>query len=121
MYVTARNRNKPRTKGSPMGHSENGWPHFSTKFPHFCMCLDSCCQGENGCKCRLCICRIPGIEHGKVISDPTLQRKASRQGTLNVLTEKERSDSGQVRSIFQRGATEPGQDMRENASLLQEV
>ena len=121
MYVTARSRSKPKPKGSLMAHSENGWPHYSYKFPHFCMCLDSCCQGEAGCKCRQCICRLAGIEHGEVISDATLQRKASRQGTLNILAEKERTNSGSVRSVYQRGTAEPRQDMRENASLLQEV
>jgi hypothetical protein len=105
---------KERTK---VAHTENGWPHFSHKFPFFCMCLDSCCQNEQGCKCRHCVCRLAGVNHGEAINDPTLQRKAFRQGSIAILAEKEKSDRRQVRGIYQRRADESRQNMRENANL----
>ena len=117
VYFIDRGKPKKKVERQRMGHSENGWPHFSGQFPFFCMCLDSCCQGESGCKCRHCVCRIAGISHGEVINDPTLQRKASRQGSLNILAEKEGASKRQVRSVFQRGADKSRQDMRQNTLL----
>lgn len=37
-------------------HVDNGWPHYS-RINGLCMCLDTCCQGERGCKCKSCLCR----------------------------------------------------------------
>ena len=34
-----------------------------------CMCLDTCCQDEAGCKCKQCRCRQGEYEHGDVIPD----------------------------------------------------
>lgn len=40
-------------------HVDNGWPHLS-RHSKLCMCVDSCCQGANGCKCKMCLCqRLP--------------------------------------------------------------
>lgn len=48
--------NVARERGA---HVENGWPHYS-KWSGLCMCLDACCQGERGCKCKHCPCqRMP--------------------------------------------------------------
>jgi hypothetical protein len=42
-------------------HIPNGFPHFSS-ITGRCMCLDSCCQGERGCKCKGCPCQaIPDL------------------------------------------------------------
>ena len=47
-------------------HVDNGFPHYSSK-TLMCMCLDSCCNGINGCKCRGCPCRTGQMEHGGVL------------------------------------------------------
>ena len=36
-------------------HVPNGFPHFSS-ITGRCMCLDPCCNGVNGCKCKPCPC-----------------------------------------------------------------
>jgi hypothetical protein len=49
-----------RTRGN---HIENGWPHYSRR-TGLCLCLDPCCLGINGCRCRGCKCKImPGEYH----------------------------------------------------------
>lgn len=44
-------------------HVYEGFPHYSSTFPYHCMCLDTCCHNEAGCKCAGCACKY-GIEHG---------------------------------------------------------
>jgi hypothetical protein len=59
-----------RTKKDPVkrNHVNEGFPHFSSKFPYHCMCLDTCCHGEGGCKCKTCVCKSHGIEHGSSVA-----------------------------------------------------
>lgn len=39
-----------------MVHSANGFPHIAASGAHKgnCLCLDTCCFGPNGCRCRGC-------------------------------------------------------------------
>lgn len=37
-------------------HVPNGWPHYSSR-TGLCMCLDPCCMGESGCRCKFCPCQ----------------------------------------------------------------
>lgn len=45
-------------------HVPNGWPHYSTN-NGLCMCLDLCCNGKSGCRCKFCPCQWGEQIHGK--------------------------------------------------------
>lgn len=63
-------------------HIENGFPHFSTN-SGMCMCLDPCCMGEKGCKCRSCPCRqFPEMELHSVISPLVLTSANTISSTI---------------------------------------
>lgn len=47
--------------------------HLSRK--GMCMCLDTCCQDEGGCKCKSCRCRLGEFNHGDVIPDAGTQQR----------------------------------------------
>lgn len=56
-------------------HVYDGFPHFTTAFPHHCICLQECCMDMRaaadgkGCVCKNCPCQS-GIPHGtKVYED----------------------------------------------------
>jgi hypothetical protein len=58
---------KRRKRPRPMAHVDNGWPHLASKPPHFCICLEICCQSEDeGCICKNCPCQL-GIPHGSAV------------------------------------------------------
>src|ERR1700733_1393320 len=59
---------KPPTK---RGH-DNPDMHHSRR-TGMCMCLDTCCQDEGGCKCKTCRCRQGEYNHGDVIPDAGTQ------------------------------------------------
>lgn len=47
-------------------HIDEGFPHINRRGR--CMCLQTCCQNEKGCKCRLCICKAIGKDHSELAS-----------------------------------------------------
>lgn len=60
-------RARKRRRGKPLDHVYNGWPHYSSAYPHHCLCLDNCCQDDElGCVCKSCPCTI-GIMHGSTV------------------------------------------------------
>jgi hypothetical protein len=62
---------KRSMKGIPKGkyrHDSTVGMHLSRR-TGMCMCLDTCCQGDDGCKCKSCRCRQGEYDHGDVIPD----------------------------------------------------
>jgi hypothetical protein len=58
---------RQRRELTPIGHTENGWPHHSTLTPGLCICLDKCCNTPEGeCKCKSCLCKF-GLNHGEAL------------------------------------------------------
>jgi len=48
-------------------HVINGFPHYSSN-TGLCLCIDLCCQGKNGCKCKYCPCQMAGKDHSELLS-----------------------------------------------------
>lgn len=48
-------------------HVPNGFPHYSSK-TGLCLCIDPCCQGKNGCRCKFCPCQITEKDHSELVS-----------------------------------------------------
>jgi hypothetical protein len=65
-----RNEKNARAKryGNKNKHDSNVGMHLSRR-TGMCMCLDTCCQDEAGCKCKQCRCRDGEYTHGEVIPD----------------------------------------------------
>ena len=62
IYYGKKKRDINEVRRERGAHIENGWPHYS-RYTGLCMCLDFCCQGEKGCKCKFCPCmKYPKIE-----------------------------------------------------------
>ncbi len=63
-------------EGRLMAHTPLGWPHFVRSGPHAgnCLCLEKCCFGNSGCKCRGCA----GIGHAGC-SAARVRARATRQ------------------------------------------
>jgi hypothetical protein len=47
-------------------HVPNGFPHYSSN-TGLCLCIDLCCQGRNGCKCKFCPCQMAGKDHSELV------------------------------------------------------
>jgi len=73
-----RNMTAARNRIEPSRHVARGtFPHWSST-SGMCMCLLSCCLGNNGCKCKWCPCDVVG--------HPAYGRhsgKLNRQGEFN--------------------------------------
>jgi hypothetical protein len=48
-------------------HVPNGFPHYSSR-TKLCMCLDLCCQGIRGCRCKYCPCKYGINDHSRLLS-----------------------------------------------------
>jgi hypothetical protein len=59
---------KGPAKGTKYKHDNAIGMHHSRR-TGMCMCLDTCCQDEAGCKCKTCRCRQGEYNHGDVIPD----------------------------------------------------
>lgn len=63
---TAGKANKLRRWGDPAvknKHEDAGFPHFSSRTGH-CMCDDTCCMRDAGCRCKQCPCHTENRAHG---------------------------------------------------------
>jgi len=58
---------KVRTAQNQGRHVPNGYPHYSSR-TGLCMCLDLCCHGSNGCKCKYCPCQYGINDHVRLQS-----------------------------------------------------
>jgi hypothetical protein len=71
----AKLRAQKRAKEKANGRTYGKYKHDSAIGMHIsrrtgmCMCLDTCCQGDDGCKCKSCRCRQGEYKHGDVIPD----------------------------------------------------
>jgi hypothetical protein len=71
---------KRSMKGIPKGkyrHDVTVGLHLSRR-TGMCLCLDTCCQDEGGCKCKNCRCRNGEYNHGDVIPDASGSSKLER-------------------------------------------
>jgi hypothetical protein len=59
---------KQNRKYGKYKHDSTVGMHISRR-TGMCMCLDTCCQDEGGCKCKNCRCRKGEYNHGEVIPD----------------------------------------------------
>jgi hypothetical protein len=48
-------------------HVPNGYPHYTSN-TGLCMCLDPCCQGKSGCRCKYCPCQYGLNDHVRLLS-----------------------------------------------------
>ena len=60
--------------GTKLRHDSAVGMHISRR-TGMCMCLDTCCQSEAGCKCKSCRCRLGEFNHGDVIPDAGTQQR----------------------------------------------
>lgn len=67
--VLGRNTKTDKVKAaqSQGRHVPNGFPHYSSR-TGLCMCLDLCCQGNRGCKCKFCPCHYSQNDHSKLLA-----------------------------------------------------
>lgn len=70
----------PRRNYRQKTHVRDGFPHYSTAFPHHCICLAECCQDDrpevgNGCICKTCSCQF-GFGHGQYVKEETDELEA---------------------------------------------
>jgi hypothetical protein len=61
--IKAPKKPKPKVYRAKM-HVYEGFPHYSSTPAYHCMCLQECCQWEDGCVCKHCPCHY-GIPHGE--------------------------------------------------------
>jgi hypothetical protein len=64
-------------------HISDGFPHKSS-ITGLCMCLDACCQGEKGCKCKSCICQIVKKSHDEFKSQSISANTTLLRGMVGV-------------------------------------
>jgi hypothetical protein len=73
LEVFTRMQTRQRRTVTPIAHIENGFPHHSSIAPELCICLDECCNGPAGCKCKSCMCSYGGRQHGYALSSKKAQ------------------------------------------------
>jgi len=87
-------------------HIPNGFPHYSSR-TGLCMCLDLCCQGIKGCRCKFCPCQYGINDHIRLaaISASTISSHGmdgENNGLPNHHPSGGRNNNGSKREVMHR-------------------